>query len=1159
MSALAAVTLDDKYALESGRVYLTGTQALVRLPMMQRQRDKAAGLDTACFITGYRGSPLGGFDQALSRARKFLLNNQIHFQPGVNEDLAATAVWGSQQTGLFGDNKHDGVFSIWYGKGPGVDRSGDVLRHGNLAGTSAHGGVLALAGDDHTCKSSTTAHQSEYAFMDAMIPILAPSNVQEILDMGLHGWAMSRYSGCWVAFKVTSETMDSAASVYVDPGRVEFVTPTDFAMPPEGLQIRWPDTPLQQEMRLHKYKAYAALAYARANKLNRTIIDGPKRRFGIVTAGKSYLDVRQALDDLGIDEAYARDIGLSIYKVGMTWPLEREGVRQFAEGLEEILVVEEKRALMENQFKEQLYNWKENVRPRVIGKFDEERNWILPSADELTPARIARVIAKRIARFHSSPEIEQRLAFLAEKEKALEAQKAPISRLPYFCSGCPHNTSTRVPEGSRALAGIGCHYMVQWMDRSTDTFTQMGGEGATWIGQAPFSKTGHVFQNLGDGTYYHSGLLAIRACVAAGVNITYKILYNDAVAMTGGQPMDGPLDVPMIAHQVSAEGVKRIAIVSDEPEKYPTGGVFPPGTTVHHRDDLEQVQRDFREISGTSIIIYDQTCAAEKRRRRKRGLMPDPDKRVVINELVCEGCGDCGVQSNCLSVVPVETEFGRKRAIDQSSCNKDFSCLKGFCPSFVTVHGGKLKKRKPATRNKADFAALPEPKLPELEEPYGMLITGVGGTGVVTIGALLGMAAHLEGKGCTSLDMTGLAQKGGSVFTHMRIAQKPEDIHAVRIAAGSARLLLGCDMVTAASFDGLAKVQQGKTWAIINSHASVTGDFSRKPDMKFPAAELERLIEQATGAARTDFIDGTHIATTLMGDSIATNLFMLGYAYQKGLVPVSAAALERAIELNATAIESNKQAFLWGRRAAHDRRAVETAVAAANPPPPSHQLATTLDEMVARRVEFLTGYQSAAYAGRYKALVERIISAEQERAPGLHGLAEAVARCYFKLLAYKDEYEVARLYADGSFKKQISAQFEGNYRLEFNLAPPLWAVKDPASGHLTKRRYGPWMLTAFRLLAKLKGLRGSALDVFGYAGERKLERQLIADYERTIGDLLAGLKHDNHGLAIEIASIPEQIRGYGHVKEAHLARAKARETELLAAWRAPAAPRQAAE
>jgi indolepyruvate ferredoxin oxidoreductase len=1157
---LAAVTLDDKYALESGRVFLTGTQALVRLPMMQRQRDKAAGLDTACFITGYRGSPLGGVDQALWRAKRFLKSNQIHFQPGVNEDLAATAVWGSQQTGLFGDAKHDGVFALWYGKGPGVDRSGDVLRHGNFAGSARHGGALLLAGDDHTCKSSTTAHQTEYAFMDAGIPVLNPSGVQEFLDLGLHGWALSRYSGCWVAFKVVADTVDSSASVYVDPHRVETVIPTDFEMPPDGLNIRWPDPPLAQEMRLHKYKLYAALAYARANNLNRVVIDSPRRRFGIVTCGKTYLDVRQALDDLGIDDEYAAHIGLSVYKVGMTWPLEREGIRHFAEGLEEILVVEEKRALIENQLKEQLYNWKEEVRPRVIGKFDENREWILPSADELTPARIARVIAKRIARFHTSERIAQRLAFLDSKEKALAGHKPPIQRIPYFCSGCPHNTSTRVPEGSRALAGIGCHYMVQWMDRNTDTFTQMGGEGATWIGQAPFSKTEHIFQNLGDGTYYHSGILAIRACVAANVNITFKILYNDAVAMTGGQPMDGPLDVPMITHQLYAEGVKRIAVVSDEPEKYPTGGGFAPGVSVHHRDNLDRLQRDFREISGVTALVYDQTCAAEKRRRRKRGLMPDPDQRVVINEAVCEGCGDCGVKSNCLSVVPVETEFGRKRAIDQSACNKDFSCLEGFCPSFVSVKGGKLRKRKAAGKDASElFAVLPEPTLPATREPYGILVTGVGGTGVVTIGALLGMAAHLEGKGCGVLDMTGLAQKGGAVFTHIRIADKPEDIHAVRLAAGGARLLLGCDIVVAASFDGLAKIEPGKTWSIINAHETMTGEFSRKPDMEFPGQRLQDLIADTTGRQRTEFIEGTHIATTLLGDSIATNLFMLGYAYQKGLVPVSAEAIGRAIELNAVAVEANKAAFLWGRRAAHDRAAVERIVAQADPEPESHRIATSLEDVVARRVAFLTDYQDAAYAARYRALVERVREAEHERAPGLGGFTDAVARYYFKLLAYKDEYEVARLFTDGAFLKQIAAQFEGDYRLEFHLAPPLGSPRDPETGHLKKRRFGPWVLRAFRLLARLKRLRGTRLDIFGYSAERKRERQLIADYESVVEELIQGLSHDSHALAVEIARMPEQIRGYGHVKEAHLERAKKREAELLAAFRAPTSTRTAAE
>jgi indolepyruvate ferredoxin oxidoreductase len=1163
--ALAAVTLDDKYALESGRVFLTGTQALVRLPMMQRQRDQAAGLDTACFVSGYRGSPLGGVDLAMWQAKRFLEKNQIVFQPGVNEDLAATAIWGTQQVQLFGDAKHDGVFAMWYGKGPGVDRTGDVFRHGNFAGTAKHGGVLLLAGDDHTCKSSTTAHQSEYTFMDLGIPVLNPAGVQEFLDLGLHGWGLSRYSGCWVAFKVVADTVDSSASVIVDPHRVEIVIPTDFAMPEGGLNIRKPASPLasaqalEAEYRLHRYKLYAALAYARANRLNRIVIDSPKRRFGIVTCGKSYLDVRQALDDLGIDERHAAEIGLSLYKIGMTWPLERDGVRHFAEGLEEILVVEEKRALIENQLKEQLYNWSENVRPRVIGKFDEAGEWILPSADELTPARIARVIARRIARFHDSPRIRERLAFLEAKEEALAGYKPPLRRIPYFCSGCPHNSSTKVPEGSRALAGIGCHYMALWMDRDTETFTQMGGEGASWIGQAPFSKTNHVFQNIGDGTYYHSGSLAIRAAVAAGVNITYKLLYNDAVAMTGGQPVDGPLDVLSLTRQLDAEGVKKIVVVTDEPEKYPTAGGFAPGVTVRHRDDLDAVQRELREVPWVSVMVYDQTCAAEKRRRRKRGLMEDPPKRVVINEAVCEGCGDCGTQSNCLSVVPVETELGRKRAIDQSTCNKDFSCLKGFCPSFVTVKGGQLRQRKRTAVGPAAWPVLLEPTLPALEQPYGILITGIGGTGVVTIGALLGMAAHLEGKGCGVLDMTGLAQKGGAVFTHVRIAHQPEDIHAVRLAAGGARLLLGCDIVVAASFDALAKVEEGTSRAVINSHATTVGDFTRKPDLVFPDRALQDVIAGTAGPGRTDFIDGTRLATALLGDSIATNLFMLGYAFQKGLVPVSSAAIERAIELNATAVEANKQAFLWGRRAAVDRAAVERLVDEANPEPASHRHASTLDEIVSRRVELLTDYQDAAYAARYQALVEEVKRAEAERTPGRRGLAEAVARYYAKLLAYKDEYEVARLHSDGTLLAQIAEQFEGDYRLEFNLAAPIIARRDPTTGQPVKRRFGPWMLNVFRLLAAMKGLRGTRFDIFGYSAERRLERQLITDYERLVDEILAGLDQDRHAIAVELASLPEQIRGYGHIKAAHLDKARQREAELLAAFRATRPQRSAAE
>jgi indolepyruvate ferredoxin oxidoreductase len=1159
--ALAAVTLDDKYELQSGRVFLTGTQALVRLPMMQRQRDLKAGLNTASFVSGYRGSPLGGLDQAFWSARRFLAKNHIHFQPGVNEDLAATALWGSQQVGLFPGAKYDGVYGMWYGKGPGVDRCGDVFKHANFAGTAKHGGVLLLAGDDHAAKSSTVPHQSEHAFVAAMIPVLNPAGVQEFLDLGIYGWAMSRYSGCWIAFKTIADTVESSASVHVDPHRLEIVTPTDFEMPEGGLNIRWPDHWMTQEERLMRHKLYAALAFARANKLDKVVIDSPKRRFGIVTTGKSYLDVRQALDDLGIDEQLAADIGLTVYKVAMSWPLERDGVRHFAEGLEEILVVEEKRALIENQLKEQLYNWREDVRPRVIGKFDEHYGIQLPAYDELTPARIARVIAARIARFYTSPRIQDRLGFLEAKEKALAAKGPDFKRIPYFCSGCPHNSSTVVPEGSRAMAGIGCHFMALWMDRRTATFTHMGGEGVPWIGQAPFTEEKHVFANLGDGTYFHSGYLAIRASIAAKVNITYKILYNDAVAMTGGQPVDGTLTVPQITQQVFGEGVRRIAVVSDEPEKYAAGTAFAPGTTVHHRSELESVQKELRAWPGVSVLVYDQTCAAEKRRRRKRGTFPDPAKRAFINEAVCEGCGDCSTKSNCLSVVPVETEFGRKRQIDQSSCNKDFSCVNGFCPSFVTVHGGKLRKSRAAAESASSdpFAALPEPRLPELgADPYNILVTGVGGTGVVTIGALLGMASHLEGKGVSVLDMTGLAQKGGAVISHVRIARRPEDIHATRVAAGEANLVLGCDLVVAAGSEALGKMREGLTRVVLNSHETPTGDFTRNPDLAFPGAALVDFVKQAVGATAADVVEGTRIATALLGDSIATNLFMLGFAFQRGLIPVSGEAILKAIELNGVALEMNTQAFLWGRRAAVDLAAVEK-IAAPRSVPPAKQISRSLDEMVARRTAELTAYQDSAYAQRYRALVERVRAAEADKAKGRTGLAEAVARYYHKLLAYKDEYEVARLYTDGDFLKALHQRFEGDFKLQFHLAPPLLAPRDPVTGELQKRAYGRWVFTAFKLLAGLKGLRGTWLDPFGRTAERKRERALIAEYEAVVEELIAGLGHDNHALAVEIASVPEHIRGYGHIKDRHLAEAKAHEAELLAAFRAPPSQRTAAE
>ena len=1156
--ALVKVSLDDKWELESGRVFLTGSQALVRLLILQRQRDRAAGLNTAGFVSGYRGSPLGGVDQALWKAEKFLKRAEIHFQPGLNEDLAATSIWGTQQVNMYPDATRDGVFAMWYGKGPGVDRSGDVFKHANYAGTSKYGGVLLIAGDDHAAKSSTLPHQSDHMFSAAIIPVLNPAGVQEFLDLGIHAWAMSRYSGCYVAMKAISDTVETSASVYVDPERVKIDLPTqeEFPLPEGGVSIRWPDPPLVQEQRIQDYKIYAALAYCRKNKLNRIVIDTPTPRLGIITSGKSYLDVLQAFDDLGIDEMHAAEIGIRLFKVAMSWPLEPEGVRQFAEGLEEILVVEEKRHIIEYQLKEQLYNWSESARPRVIGKFDEKGEWALPHGEwllpahgELTPAMIARVIAARIGRFYTSELIVKRLAFLETKERALTRPRTQLQRVPYFCSGCPHNTSTNVPEGSRAMAGIGCHYMANWMPgRRTQTASQMGGEGVAWIGQAPFTNEKHVFANLGDGTYYHSGLLAIRAAVAAKVNITYKILYNDAVAMTGGQPMDGPLSPRMVTEQVLAEGVKRVVVVSDEPEQF-AAAPFPASVPVRHRDELDTVQRELREVEGTTVLLYVQTCAAEKRRRRKRGAYPDLPKRVYINELVCEGCGDCGVKSNCVSVLPLETEFGRKRLIDQSSCNKDYSCVKGFCPSFVTVEGGTL--RKPSGAGAVDFPALPEPKRPSTTRPFNILVTGIGGTGVVTVGALLGMAAHLEGKGVSVLDITGLAQKNGAVLCYVRIADRPEDIHATRIAAGDADAVIACDLLVAVSDEALAKMQLGVTRAAVNASVVMPASFTGLADLQFPMDSMESEVTEAVGRDKVAFVNGARLATSLLGDSMATNPFMLGYAYQMGMVPLSEDALMRAIELNGAAIDMNKRSFQWGRWAAVEIAKVETYARPRETLAESLRLSTSLEEIVSRRVAHLTAYQNAAYAKRYTALVERVRGAERAVARGSE-LAEAVARYYFKLLAIKDEYEVARLFTDGEFERRVAAVFEGEYQLHFHLAPPLWAKPDPRTGETKKREYGPWMRTALRLLARMKGLRGTALDLFAHSSERKLERRVLAEYEATVEHLLQRITADNLPLAVAIASLPEQIRGYGPVRESHVRAAKQREQELLARFDAPA-------
>jgi len=1162
---LTSVSLDDKYTATSGDIFLSGIQALVRLPMMQRQRDVAAGLNTAGFISGYRGSPLGGLDENLWKAKSHLQANHVQFVPGVNEDLAATAVWGSQQVDLIGEAKYDGVFAMWYGKGPGVDRCGDVFKHMNHAGTSKHGGVLLVAGDDHGAYSSTLPHQSDHLFSASMIPVLYPCNVQEYLDLGIHGWAMSRFSGCTVAFKALADTVESSASVDANPFRVDVKIPQDFVMPEGGLNARLSSIPLGQQARnqealMQDYKIYAALAYARENKLNHTTISSPNAKLGIIASGKSYLDVLEALEELGIDEKMAADVGLRLFKVAMPWPLEPDSVREFAQGLDEILVVEEKRQIVEYQLKEQLYNWRDDVRPRVIGKFDEKGEWVAPRGEwlltskaDFSVSQVARVIASRVSRLISDPVtcdlIKARLSFLDAKDAVLKKAINTPFRPAFYCSGCPHNTSTKVPEGSLALAGIGCHVMATSIYPEFNKLTtHMGGEGAPWIGQAAFSKIPHVFQNLGDGTYFHSGYLAIRAAVAAKVNMTYKILYNDAVAMTGGQPVDGITSVPMIAQQMAAEGVKRIALVTEDLSRYTDRAALPTIVSLHDRKDMDAVQRELREVEGLSVLIYDQTCAAEKRRRRKKGEYPDPAKRMVINEAVCEGCGDCGVQSNCTSILPKETEFGRKRTIDQSSCNKDYSCVKGFCPSFVTVEGGALKKTKTGvTKNNEDdgYGALPEPVLPSCEQPYNILINGIGGTGVITVGALMGMAAHLEGKGASVLDMTGMSQKNGSVTSHVKVAKSPAHLRAQRIATGEADLILGCDMLTAGAADAVSKMRPGRTMAVINLHEQPPGTFAQNADWQYPVEEVRALISESVGAAQhnsADFIDATKLATALMGDSIAANLFMLGYAWQKGRIPLTEAALLRAIELNGVGIASNKKSFLWGRRAAVDFKRVEKIAT------PTQaivvQMPQSLDSVIKKRVEFLTAYQNAAYANAYEALVSQVRA--RETALGLGSkLSTAVAKYHFKLMAYKDEYEVARLYTDGRFVEQLKQQFEGDFSVKFNLAPPLFAKKD-AKGHLVKAEFGSWMWSAFKLLARFKGLRGGALDIFGYSDERKMERALIVEYRAMIAALLDKLTAENHALAVELAGLPEKVRGFGHVKELAVATFRSEQARLLA-------------
>ncbi|WER46584.1 indolepyruvate ferredoxin oxidoreductase family protein [Cupriavidus sp. WKF15] len=1156
----------------SSFTFFNGVQALVRLPLLQQKRDALAGRRTAGFISGYRGSPLGTYDQALWNASVELKAHDIVFQPGLNEELAADAVWGTQQ--LSYDAKHskfDGVFGIWYGKGPGVDRSLDALKHANLSGTAALGGVMAVAGDDHVSKSSTLAHQSDQTFIAAGIPVIAPAYVQDILDLGLHAFAMSRFAGIWTGMKTVQEVVESATSVDLDPLRVRIALPEDFRMPDGGIHIRWPDDPLEQEARLMQAKWPAALAYVRANRLNHNVIEGRADRVGIIASGKAFADVRRALLDLGLDDATCRQIGLRLHKVNVPWPLEPQGLREFALGLREVLVVEEKRPIIESQVKDELYHCPPNLRPRVAGKFDlasgdgdvggewrhshAHQDWLLRAPADLTPALIAKAIARRLKQLGVPADIaarmDVRLAIIAAKESALNVpQGTGAQRQPWFCPGCPHNTSTNVPEGSQAMAGIGCHGMAAWMDRAT-AWAQMGGEGAPWIGQAPFSTRRHMFANLGDGTYNHSGFLAIRQAVSAKANITYKILFNSAVAMTGGQPIDGGLDVASMTRELEAEGVRRIDVVTDAPENYANATRLAPGVKVHHRSELDAVQRELREVEGVTALIYDQVCATKKRRERKRGTRADATQHVFINDLVCEGCGDCSKQSNCVAVQPRETELGRKRQVNQSTCNKDLSCVNGFCPSFVTIEGGSLKQPTKPASAKASPVSLPEPTLPLARSAWGILIAGVGGTGVVTIGQVLGMAAHLEGKGVVTQDTTGMAQMGGATWSHVQIADEPDAIHGACVAMANADLLIGCDAIVAGHKTSLTTLAPSRSFVVLNTHATPTAAFVRNPDWQSPHAECQQMLESVVGKEAVAAFDAESIATRMLGSSVYTNMLLLGHAWQSGRIPLPREAILRAVEMNGVKVKENKAAFELGRRCAHDPAWAQSGDTAAQTITFTRK--PSLDALVDTRAKFLTDYQNAAYADRYRVFVAKVRHAEASLNAGTR-LSEAVARNLFKLMAYKDEYEVARLHTGRAFLDQIAQTFEGEYRVVHHMAPPLLSRRN-AKGELVKRAYGPWVRTAMKALARMRSLRGTPLDLFGYTAERKMERALITRYQATIEEVLAALGKNNLSVAVEIANLPDEIRGFGHVKERHLATALPRLDSLMGQWRTAAGSR----
>jgi len=1145
--------LSDNLAADTGAVFLTGTQALVRLLLMQRRRDRAAGLNTAAFVSGYRGSPLGMVDQQLWKAGKFLADAQVEFLPAINEDLAATACLGTQRVALDPQRRVDGVAALWYGKGPGVDRSGDALKHGNVYGSSPLGGVLVVAGDDHGCVSSSTPHQSDLALQAWSMPVLHPANVAEYLEFGLYGWALSRFSGAWVGFKAISEVVEAGMTVDLDAVPLDFTLPVAFT-PSQDLHVRAVDLPsLALESRLAE-KLDAVRAFARVNPVDKHIVASPSATLGIVTVGKAHFDFMEVLRRLELDPNALAAAGVRVYKVGLVFPLEPTRIAEFAQGLEEILVIEEKAPVVERQIKELLYGLPGSQRPRIAGKTDAAGAPLLSALGELRPSRIMPVVADWLARLN--PALDRRHLVIDFTMPCLLRNEADgVKRLPYFCSGCPHNTSTRVPEGSRALAGIGCHFMASWMERGTSGLIQMGAEGVDWAAHSRFTNEKHVFQNLGDGTYYHSGYLAIRQAIAARTTITYKILYNDAVAMTGGQPVDGSLSVPEIARQVEAEGAKRVVIVSDDIAPHrANAALFPRGTAFHPREEMDAVQRELREIEGVTILIYDQTCAAEKRRRRKKKAYPDPPRRVVINEAVCEGCGDCGHASNCLSVIPVETDWGRKRHIEQSSCNKDYSCLNGFCPSFVTITGATPRKRVGAGFDAARLAAEVErigvPSAWPWTGPFDILVTGVGGTGVVTVGALITMAAHLEGKQASVLDFMGFAQKGGAVLSFVRVAPTADQLNQVRIDTQQADVLLACDLVVGASDDALATVKPGRTAILANTHEIATAAFVRDPDATLHASALVDKLRHAAGADRVTLIDAQALAQALMGDTMPSNIIMLGACWQRGLVPLSFAALMRAIELNDVAVDANKTAFAIGRLAAADPAAFERLRGDADAKADTAAAQSLFGPLglIERRVEFLTAYQDAALAARFRSLVEAVHAREQALGTPGAPLTTIVAQQFSRLLAVKDEYEVARLYTDGGFARSLAEQFDSVGPLTFHMAPPLLARRG-ANGHPKKMRIGPWLLPALRVLARLRGLRGTWLDPFGHTDERRLERELGDDYEAMIRDqILPLMTADNHALAQQIARVPERIRGYGHVKLGNLATGRAQWRVLLDRW-----------